>query len=107
MARIPVDTIERLRAAGFSQEQVDAILHVVGSAQPDLVTKEDLKQSLEQHRAALRPELSTLKWSSLIMLFVVVLIFSLVLYDTLRVKRDRVPFKYASPPSSHTATTPA
>ena len=66
----------RLRGAGFSQEQVDAIAEAVRDAAslPDisnLTTKDDLRNGLEVQRAELRAAITdskaeTLKWSRVI-----------------------------------------
>jgi hypothetical protein len=61
MATVTFDTlelVEKLKAAGFAQEQAEAVVRAIGTAQDQLVTKPDLQEAL----APIRTDLTLLKW---------------------------------------------
>ncbi len=65
MATITFDTlklVEKLKAAGFQQEQAEAVVRVIADAQDELVTKNYLDSTLEKMLAPIRTDLAVLKW---------------------------------------------
>ena len=67
MATVTFDTFklaDRLRSAGFNDQQAEAVLRVVSEAQDELVTKKDLQLEI----APLRTDLAVLKWMTGVLL---------------------------------------
>jgi hypothetical protein len=69
MATVTFDTLElvdKLKSAGFVQEQAEAVVRVIADAQQDLVTREYLDHALQREFASqlgpIRTELAVLKW---------------------------------------------
>ncbi len=65
MATITFDTLElvdKLKVAGFAQEQAEAVIRVIADAQDSLVTKEYLDFKFEKELAPIKTELAVLKW---------------------------------------------
>ncbi|MFM8340608.1 MAG: DUF1640 domain-containing protein [Methylomonas sp.] len=65
MATITFDTLElvdKLKVAGFAQEQAEAVIRVIAEAQDSLVTKEYLDFKFEKELAPIKTELAVLKW---------------------------------------------
>ena len=63
MATITFDSLklsDKLKTAGFTADQAEAVVRVIAEAQDDLVTKKDLDIAL----APLRSDLLVLKWRS-------------------------------------------
>jgi hypothetical protein len=61
MATITFDSLklaDRLKTAGFTPEQAEAVVRVIAEAQDELVTKKDLEIAL----APLRSDVQLLKW---------------------------------------------
>ena len=61
MATITFDSLklaDRLKTAGFTPEQAEAVVRVIAEAQDELVTKKDLEIAL----APLRADVQLLKW---------------------------------------------
>ncbi len=61
MTTITFDTLElvdKLKSAGFAQDQAEAVVRVIADAQNRLVTKDDLEIAL----APLKTDLAVLKW---------------------------------------------
>jgi hypothetical protein len=61
MATVTVDSeklADRLKTAGFTPEQAEAVVRVIAEAQDELVTKKDLEIAL----APLRADVQLLKW---------------------------------------------
>jgi hypothetical protein len=61
MATVTFDTLElmeKLKAAGFGQEQAEAVVRAISEAQDELIKKADLEQAL----APIRTDLTLLKW---------------------------------------------
>ena len=61
MTTITFDTlelVEKLKTAGISQEQAEAVVRVIAEAQTRLVTKDDLEIAL----SPLKTDLAVLKW---------------------------------------------
>jgi hypothetical protein len=67
MTTVTFDTLElvdKLRSAGISQEQAEAVVRVIADAQKQLVTKDDLEIAL----SPLKTDLAVLKWMMGLML---------------------------------------
>ncbi|SJM93348.1 conserved hypothetical protein [Crenothrix polyspora] len=67
MTTVTFDTLElvdKLRSAGISQEQAEAVVRVIADAQKQLVTKDDLEIAL----SPLKIDLAILKWMMGLML---------------------------------------
>ncbi|MBK5962749.1 DUF1640 domain-containing protein [Thiocystis minor] len=65
MTTITFDTlqlVDRLKAAGFAQEQAESVVRVISDAQEELVTKTYLDHTLEKTLAPIRTDLTVLKW---------------------------------------------
>ena len=69
MATVTFDTLElvdKLKSAGFVQEQAEAVVRVIADAQQDLVTRAYLDHALQREFASqlgpIRTELAVLKW---------------------------------------------
>jgi hypothetical protein len=68
MATITVDSLrvaDRLKSAGFTAEQAEAVVRVIAEAQEDLVTVKDLDAALSPLKidlAVLKTEVSQIKW---------------------------------------------
>jgi hypothetical protein len=61
MATITFDSLklsDKLKTAGFTSEQAEAVVRVIAEAQDDLVTKKDLDIAL----APLKADVNLLKW---------------------------------------------
>ena len=61
MATITFDSLklsDKLKSAGFTSDQAEAVVRVIAEAQDDLVTKKDLGTAL----APLRADVNLLKW---------------------------------------------
>ena len=61
MATVTFDTlalVDKLKSAGISQEQAEAVVRVIAEAQDTLVTKNDLEIAL----SPLKIDLAVLKW---------------------------------------------
>jgi hypothetical protein len=61
MATVTFDTldlVDKLKAAGISQQQAETIVRVIAEAQDRLVTKNDLEIAL----SPLKTDLAVLKW---------------------------------------------
>ena len=66
MATITVDSLrlsDKLKTAGFTAEQAEAVVRVVAEAQNELVTKQDWQFSLEQELSPIKADLLVLKWA--------------------------------------------
>ena len=62
MATITFDSLklsDKLKTAGFTPDQADAVVRVIAEAQDDLVTKKDLDIAL----SPLKSDLMVLKWA--------------------------------------------
>lgn len=68
MAIITFDSLrvaDKLKSAGFTTEQAEAVVRVIAEAQDDLVTRKDLDAALSPLKtdlAVLRTEVSQIKW---------------------------------------------
>jgi hypothetical protein len=65
MSTVTFDTlelVEKLKTAGFAQEQAEAVVRVIADAQQDLVTRAYLDQALQRELAPIRTEIAVLKW---------------------------------------------
>lgn len=65
MATVTFDTLElvdKLKSAGFVQEQAEAVVRVIADAQEDLVTRAYLDQALQRELSLIRTEIAVLKW---------------------------------------------
>ena len=68
MAIITFDSLklsDKLKTAGFTAEQAEAVVRVIAEAQDDLVTRKDLDAALSPLKtdlAVLRTEVSQIKW---------------------------------------------
>jgi hypothetical protein len=65
MTTITFDTlqlVDKLKAAGFAQEQAESVVRVISDAQGELVTKTYLDHTLEKILAPIRTDLTVLKW---------------------------------------------
>ena len=68
MATITFDSLrvsDKLKSAGFTAEQADAVVRVIAEAQDDLVTRKDLDAALSPLKmdlAVLKPEVTQIKW---------------------------------------------
>lgn len=65
MPTVTFDTlklVEKLKAAGFPQDQAEAVVRVIVDAQDELVTKAYLDNTLEKSLAPIRTDLAVLKW---------------------------------------------
>ena len=61
MATITFDSLklsDKLKTAGFTAEQAEAVVRVISEAQDELVTKKDLELAL----APLKADIGLLKW---------------------------------------------
>jgi hypothetical protein len=60
------ELVDRLKAAGFAQEQAEAVVRIISDAQNELVTKCDLKDAFREFDATviapLKTDLAVLKW---------------------------------------------
>ena len=62
MATITFDSLklsDKLKTAGFTADQAEAVVRVIAEAQDDLITKKDLDIAL----SPLRSDLMVLKWA--------------------------------------------
>jgi hypothetical protein len=68
MATITFDSLrvaDKLKSAGFTAEQAEAVVRVIAEAQEDLVTVKDLDAALSPLKtdlAVLKTEVSQIKW---------------------------------------------
>ena len=68
MATITFDSLrvaDKLKSAGFTSEQAEAVVRVIAEAQDDLVTIKDLDASLSPLKtdlAVLKTEVTQIKW---------------------------------------------
>jgi len=68
MATITFDSLrvaDKLKSAGFTSEQAEAVVRVIAEAQDDLVTIKDLDASLsplKKDLAVLKTEVTQIKW---------------------------------------------
>ena len=68
MATITFDSLrvsDKLKSAGFTAEQADAVVRVIAEAQDDLVTRKDLDAALSPLKmdlAVLKTEVTQIKW---------------------------------------------
>lgn len=68
MVTITLDSLrvaDKLKSAGFTAEQAEAVVRVIAEAQEDLVTVKDLDaalSSLKTDLAVLKTEVSQIKW---------------------------------------------
>jgi hypothetical protein len=61
MSTITIDSLklsDKLKTAGFTAEQAEAVVRVIAEAQDDLVTKKDLDIAL----APIKADVNLLKW---------------------------------------------
>ena len=75
MATITFDSLklsDKLKSAGFTPDQAEAVVRVIAEAQDDLVTKKDLEIAL----APLKADVNLLKW---MMVFVLAGIVAILL----------------------------
>ena len=66
MSTITIDSLklsDRLKTAGFTAEQAEAVVRVIAEAQDDLATKKDLQMTLDQVINPLKADLLVLKWA--------------------------------------------
>ena len=66
MGTITFDSLrlsDKLKTAGFTAEQAEAVVRVVAEAQNELVTKQDLQFALEQELSPIKADLLVLKWA--------------------------------------------
>lgn len=66
MATITFDSLrlaDRLKTAGFSADQAEAVVRAISEAQDELVTKKDLQLSLDQVINPIKADLLVLKWA--------------------------------------------
>jgi hypothetical protein len=64
MTTITFDTlawVDKLKTAGFAQEQAEAVVRVIADAQDKLVTTDGLKSTLETALAPIKIDLAVLK----------------------------------------------
>ena len=68
MATITCDSLrvsDKLKSAGFTAEQAEAVVRVIAEAQDDLVTRKDLDAALSPLKmdlAVLKTEVTQIKW---------------------------------------------
>lgn len=65
MATVTFDTlqlVDKLKAAGFQQEQAEAVIRVIAEAQDTLVTKEYLDNKFDNKLSPIYTDLAVLKW---------------------------------------------
>ncbi len=68
MATITFDSLrvsDKLKSAGFSAEQAEAVVRVIAEAQDELVTRKDLDAALSPLKtdlAVLKTEVAQIKW---------------------------------------------
>ena len=68
MATITFDSLrvsDKLKSAGFTAEQAEAVVRVIAEAQDDLVTRKDLDAALSpltMDLAVLKTEVTQIKW---------------------------------------------
>ena len=68
MATITVDSLrlsDKLKTAGFTAEQAEAVVRVIAEAQDELVTRKDLDAALSPLKidlAVLKTEVTQIKW---------------------------------------------
>ena len=68
MATITFDSLrvsDKLKSAGFTAEQAEAVVRVIAEAQDDLVTRKDLDAALSPLKidlAVLKTEVTQIKW---------------------------------------------
>jgi hypothetical protein len=68
MTTITFDTlhlVDKLKLAGISQEQAEAVIRVIAEAQDQLVTKDDLQSALDNVINPIKIDLTILKTDSL------------------------------------------
>jgi hypothetical protein len=71
MATVTFDTlqlIDKLKAAGFQQEQAEAVIRVIAEAQDTLVAKEYLDNKFDNKLSPIYTDLAVLKWMMGLML---------------------------------------
>lgn len=71
MATVTFDTlqlVDKLKAAGFQQEQAEAVIRVIAEAQGALVTKEYLDNKFDNKLSPIYTDLAVLKWMMGLML---------------------------------------
>jgi hypothetical protein len=71
MATVTFDTlqlVDKLKAAGFQQEQAEAVIRVIAEAQDTLVTKEYLDNKFDNKLSPIYTDLAVLKWMMGLML---------------------------------------
>ncbi len=64
MTTITFDTlalVDKLKSAGFAQEQAEAVVRVISEAQDNLATKDDIKNALESALSPVKVDLAVLK----------------------------------------------
>lgn len=54
---------DKLKSAGFTADQAEAVVRVIAEAQDELVTKKDLQMALEQIVNPVKADLLVLKWA--------------------------------------------
>jgi hypothetical protein len=65
IATVTFDTlelVEKLKSAGFVQEQAEAVVRVIAGAQEDVVTRAYLDHALQRELSPVRTEIAVLKW---------------------------------------------
>ena len=65
MTTVTFDTLElvdKLKSAGISQEQAEAVVRVIAEVQDTLVTKEYLGFKFEKELSPIKTDLAVLKW---------------------------------------------
>jgi len=66
MSTITFDSLklsDKLKMAGFTADQAEAVVRVIAEAQDELVTKKDLQLALDQVISPLKADLLVLKWA--------------------------------------------
>ena len=56
-----LELVDKLKAAGISQEQAEAVVRVIAEAQDKLVTTDELKSALDSALAPVKIDLAVLK----------------------------------------------
>lgn len=54
--------VDKLKLAGISAEQAEAVIRVIAEAQDQLLTKDDLKSTLDDLINPIKTDLAVLKW---------------------------------------------
>jgi hypothetical protein len=65
MTTVTFDTlqlVDKLKAAGFQQEQAEAVIRVIAEAQDALITKEYLDNKFDNKLSPIYTDLTVLKW---------------------------------------------